>query len=488
MKEVQVDQFASNALWKFFEIIINKIISLVISTILARLLMPNAYGVIALTTVFITFSDIFLLNGFNVALVRKEEISEIDYSTVMFLSLIFSAVIYFFFYMIAPYMASFYKAPELKNVLRDIAVLIFFKSIASVIRAKGTRELKFKQMSVVSIVTTVCASIFGFIFAYKGFGVWALVWQQVILNFMDMLMMIIVFKWRFSFKFSIKVAREMTKFTSGVLGVSFLDFFGNSSSSLVIGKAYSTIDLGYYNRGNAYPETIGLNVYNSINSVLLPTLASRQNDDASLKRVVSKVISLTCYIIFPIMAGFIGISDKFVSVILTDKWNPCIPIIICACFNYSINPIRSIGYNVFYAKGESAKCIKIEVFRTIVLVFNLVFVISVLKKSIYYLAVMSIFVSLIVALITIVFVSRSIKYKITNLLQDISPAAIMSGVMMLIIRLVTLLPVNDVFILVFQIISGIIIYVMLSFITKNSNYVFLKEYAKNKISQKKRAF
>lgn len=485
MNQVSKDQFASNALWKFMEIIVRKMIALVISTILARLLAPEAYGVVALTTVFITFSDIFILNGFNVAVIRKKTVDEEDYSTVMVLSLGFSAIVYVILFFAAPRLALFYNSPELKDVLRVITVLIFFQSVATVIRAKATRELKFKEMSFVSIFGNVAASLIGLVMAYFGFSVWALVAQQVLANFFDMVLLSIAFKWKYIWKFSKSRAGEMLRFTLGVLGASFLDFLGNNANSLVIGRAFDTSELAYYNRGNMYPETVSLNTYNSINSVLLPTLSSRQSDPVAMKKVVRNVVSVTEYIILPMMSGLIAISDRFVGVLLTHKWDLCIPVMICSCLYYSINPIRAIGYSVFYARGESKRNVRIEMTRSIIMIINLITVIILLKKSIYVLAAVNVVIALLVAMFTQYQVNKCIGYRFGELLMDIFPSLIMSVVMGIIVKGITLITKESGVIFVIQLFVGAVAYVFMSIITKNANYRFLMEYVVGKLFKRK---
>ena len=486
MRQISKDQFASNALWKFTEIIVRKVIALVISTILARLLAPEAYGVIALTTVFITFSDIFILNGFNVAILRKDKVEDEDYSTVMLLSLAFSAIVYIILFFAASPLSDFYKSQELTNVLRVITILIFFQSIATVIRAKATRELEFKKMSFVAIIGNVAASLIALIMAFTGMGVWALVAQQVLANFFDMVLLTIVFKWRYTWKFSKIRAREMLKFTLGVLSASFLDFLGNNANSLVIGRAFNTSELAYYNRGNMYPETISLNTYNSINSVLLPTLSSRQNDLEEMKKVVRKVISITEYIILPMMIGLIAISDRFVFVFLTHKWDACIPVMTCACLYYSINPIRAIGYNVFYARGESKHNVRIEIARSIIMIITLVVVIIVLKQSIYVLAASNVVIAFLVALFTQYQVSKCIGYKYRELFVDILPALVMSLIMGAIVKGISLLTSESAAIFVLQLLVGICSYILMSMITKNENFIFIKNYTLNRLLKRKK--
>ena len=195
MEKVTKKQFANSVIWKFTDIMFRKIIGFIIAMLLARLIEPEAYGIIALTTVFIAFSDIFILNGFNVALIQKKIISDKDYSTVFCMSFIFSVILYFSFFFSAPFVADFYNSAELKYVLRIITVVILFQSVTTVIRAKATREMAFKKMAISSSISSVFAGIVGVIFAYYGYGVWALVVQQLLSSCLDMFFMIIFFSW-----------------------------------------------------------------------------------------------------------------------------------------------------------------------------------------------------------------------------------------------------------------------------------------------------
>ncbi len=474
--KVSANQFASNAIWKFTDVIFRKMISLVISVILARLIEPEAYGVIALTTVFITFSDIFILNGFNIAIVRKENISDIDYSTITCMSFLFSVSLYVVFFIAAPYISVFYGVSELREVLRVIMILLFPQAITTVIRAKGTREMAFKKMSISAFLSNVAAGIIGVIMAYYGWGIWALVAQQLLANLFDMIVLMIMFKWNLSFKFSNTVVRQLSKFTFGVLSTSFLDFFGNNTISLVVGRVYSTADLGYYNRGNVIPETIGLNTYNAINSVLLPALASRQNDLDGMKRVARRVMSLTEYIIFPMMFGLIGVSSVLVPLLLTEKWNPSITFMNFFCIYYVVNPIRAIGYSVFYAKGDSKITLRIELLRSVLMLTNLLIVVFILKKSIYWIAVGTTVTSIIVSMVTHYQVKKYIGYSYIELFTDIFPALVMSLIVMLIARLVGFIAIGRLPLLLLQMISGAGFYILASIITKNENYRMLYGY------------
>lgn len=476
MRRVTSNQFASNAMWKFADMISNKLILLVITILLARLIAPEAYGIVALTTVFIAFSDIFIQNGFNIALIRKEIVDEIDYSTVTTMSLVFTVFMYLIIFVAAPYAASFYKSPDLCLVLRIITILLFFRSIVSVIRAKGTRELQFKRMVISAFISNVSAGVIAVVLAYLGWGIWALVVQQLLAGFLDMIIMILIFRWHLSLKISFSVVKGMFKFTAGVLGASFLDFLGNNVSSLIIGKSYSTKDLGYYNRANIFPETIGLNAYNSINSVLLPTLASVQNDRDAMKRVTRKVMSLTEYIILPMMFGLIGVANVLIPVLLTDKWVSSIPLMYFCCISFAINPIRAIGYNVFYARGDSRLSVNIEILRATLMIAGILVVVCVFQKALIYVLLSNVLISLVVAGTTHSKVNLCIGYSFRELCSDILPSLAMSLIMMLLVFWVGSIQMNKVLLLIIQILIGGIVYTGMSLMIKNRNIILLKEY------------
>lgn len=475
MRRVTSNQFANNAMWKFADMISNKLILLVITILLARLITPEAYGVVALTMVFIGFSDIFILNGFNIALIRKETVDEIDYSTVTTMSLVFTVFMYLIIFVTAPYAASFYKSPDLCLVLRIITILLFFRSIVSVIRAKGTRELQFKRMVISAFISNVSAGVIALVLAYLGWGIWALVAQQLLAGFLDMIILMHIFRWHLSLKISFSVVKGMLKFTVGVLGTSFLDFLGNNVSSLIIGKSYSTKDLGYYNRANILPETIGLNAYNSINSVLLPTLASLQNDRDAMKRVTRKVMSLTEYIILPMMFGLIGVANVLIPVLLTDKWVSSIPLMYFCCISFAINPIRAIGYNVFYARGDSRLSVNIEILRA-TLMIGILIVILVFQEALIYVLLSNALISLVVAGATHYRVKSCIGYSFRELYSDVFPSLVMSLIMMSIVLLVGNLQMNKVLLLIIQVLIGGTIYMGMSLVLKNKNFVILKDY------------
>ena len=485
MKRVTSNQFASNAMWKFVDLISNKLILLVITILLARLIAPEAYGIVALTTVFIAFSDIFIQNGFNITLIRKETVDEIDYSTVTTISLLFTILMYLIIFVTAPYAASFYRSPDYCLVLRVITILLFFRSVVTVIRAKATRELQFKKMVISAFISNVSAGIIAVALAYLGWGIWALVVQQLLAGFLDMIIMMIIFRWHLSLKISYSVMKGMFRFTAGVLGASFLDFLANNVCSLIIGKSYSTKDLGYYDRANMFPQTIGLNAYHSINCVLLPTLASLQNDRDDMKRVTRKVMSLTEYIILPMMFGLIGVANVLIPVLLTDKWVPSIPLMYFFCIYYAVIPIRAIGYNVFYAKGDSRLRVSIETLRATLMIVGILAVVFLFQEVLIYVLLSNALISLVIAGATHSKVKLCIGYSFRELCSDILPSLVMSLIMMLLVFWVGSIQMNKVLLLIMQILIGGAAYAGMSLVTNNKNFIILKGYVISYVNKRR---
>lgn len=465
MEQVTANQFSSSIVWRFSDLFSRKLVGLIVSIILARLIAPEAYGVIALTTIFIGFTNIFILTGFNVALIRKEDVQDIDYSTVTTISLVCSLIIYLCCFILAPAFSRFYDSPQLINVLRVMLLVLFFLAIGNIVRAKAMREMQFKKISIISFSSNVSSSIIAVIFAYKGFGVWALVIQQLLASIIDVMLLLIVFHWRLSLKYSHNSAKEMFGFTMGVIGSSFLDFLANNLNGLIIGKTYSTKDLGYYDRGNMFPEVIGANLYGTISNVLFPTLSSCQNDLERMKRITRKVMSFSAFIIYPVLFGLIGISKVMIPVLLTEKWSPCIPLLCLCCLYYIINPIKSIGYSVFYAMGRSKFCVKVELTRVVMMIIGLFFVVL-LEAPIHYVVISNIGVCLIVSLLTHYFVRKVLNYTYSELLKDLAPSLFISLIMLLFTYLIGGTDINRIVLLGVQILGGAGIYLFLSWLFK----------------------
>lgn len=478
MNDSQTSTFANNIMWKMIDLISRKAFGFAISILLARLLMPESFGVIALTTVFIAFTNIFILNGFNVSLIRKAHVEKIDYSTVMTMSLSFVTIINFAIFFLAPYVADFYGINVLCPVLRVMVFGLYFSAVSAVVSAKATRELKFKQMAIPSFTSNALGGVIAVVIAYMGGGVWALVAQHIIASFVIMIWMIILFRFPLSLKFSWDVVRGHLNFSLGVIGTSFLEFLGNHVSSLIIGKVYKSKGLGFYDRAGVLPEMISINLAGAISSVLLPTLAKHQEDLKYVKGLTRKTVSLSFFIIVPVMFGLIGCANIFVPVLLTEKWCPMIPLLYITCVYYAIAPVRTIEYGLLYSMGRSDFAVKVECLRALLMIIGIIVVAIVIKLSIFYVVLTNLLVSFVVSISVHFYVKKIISYSFKEFFYDLMPSLFYSVLMMVMLMIMSKLLGATWISLLSQIIMGALLYFLMSFIAKDQNLIYLKKLIK----------
>lgn len=475
--------FASSAIWKITEAISTKGIALVISIVLARLLMPADYGIVALTTVFISLSTIMVQSGLSTALIRKDKIDGIDYNNGFLLGFAIAIVCYLLFFFTAPAIASFYNEPLLTPVMRVQMLSLFLVAFGNIQTVIITREFRFRELCAANIIANTLGGITGVVLAYKGFGVWSLVFYTLIRDGLSNFVLFLRIKWYPSFKLDISRLRSLVGFSIWVLLATLIDFVGNNYSSTLMGKKYSLGELGLYSKGNQIPEIICLQTFGAISSVLLPTMSSYQNDRPRLKSVCKKLVAVTCYIIFPMMTGLGAIADKLVPFLFTAKWNPCIPVFILACVYFGVNPLRSINMQLIYALGNSKRGVLVEFSRMVMLIVGVTLCAFVFKTSIYGIAAIAALVSVINVLITQIAVRKDIDYGIFEWLGDILPSVLLCIGMGIIVLLVGMVPVGSKTIVMFlQILAGIAAYAVLSVITKNSSFLEVKGILMQKIS------
>lgn len=466
--------FANNIMWKMIDLISRKVFGFAISILLARLLMPEDYGIIALTIVFIAFTNVFILNGFNVALIRKKNVKSIDYSTVLTMSISFVAFVNLIIFFSAPVIADFYKNKELCPVLRAMVLGLFFSAISAVVSAKATRELKFRKMAIPSFCSNALGGIVAVIMAYMGLGVWALVFQHLVASFVGMIWYIIIFDFPLSLKFSGGVVKELYRFTLGVIGTSLLEFLGNHVCSLIIGKTYNSKGLGHYDRSIVFPEMISANISGAISNVLLPTLAQNQNNLDIIKQKTRKTLSLTMFIIIPIMFVMIGSSQVLVPVVLTEKWIPIIPLLcICSLF-YSISPIRSIEYSVLFALGKSKYSSQSESMRALLMIVGIIFISLILEAPLIMVVIVNLIVCAIVTLYIHNFIRKLIGYSYKELIEDLLPTIFMSTIIMILVFGIGQIFEPSLMVLISQILIGIVSIILLSWVCRNQNFIYLK--------------
>ncbi len=338
-------------------------ISLIVSVVLARILLPSDYAAIALVMVFINIANVFVSNGFGNALIQKKNADRMDFSSVFYINLALSAVLYGILYTAAPWIAGFYEMPVLSRVLRVLGIRIIIASINSIQHAYVARNMLFKSFFKATLFGTVLSGIVGVWMAYFGFGVWALVVQYLVNACTDTMFLWFTVRWRPGAGYSWKRARGLFSYGWKLLLSGILDTGYNELRNLVIGKLYSPADLAYYNQGDKYPKLIVVNVNTSISSVLFPVMSHYQDKRARIKAVTRTSVQISSYIMWPFMIGMAAMAEPVIRLTLTDKWLPCVPFLRIFCISYGLWPIHTCNLQAIQALGRSDIFLKLEILK-----------------------------------------------------------------------------------------------------------------------------
>ena len=300
-------------------------VQFILQLILARLLTPSEYGIISLITVFIVLGNVFIQSGFNTALIQKKDVTEEDFSSVFYLSLFVAMLLYKYYFFSAPLISEFYKMNEITMILRVLSIVLLFGAFNSIQNAIISRTMKFRMLFFSSVISMIISGIIGIILAYLGFGVWALVAQQIVNQISITIILWITLKWRPKLVFSFARVRHLFSYGWKLLLSSLIDTLYMNLRSLIVGKIYTSEMLAFYNRGEQFPQIIVSNINGSIQSVMLPTLSAEQENKKRVKEMVRRSIVTSSYILFPIMVGLAVVAEPLVRIILTEKWIECVP-------------------------------------------------------------------------------------------------------------------------------------------------------------------
>ena len=356
----------SGLIWRFMERCGAQGVNFVVSIILARLLAPELYGTIALITVFTAILEIFVDSGMGNALIQKKDADDVDFSSVFYFNMLMCVVLYGVMFISAPYIAKFYKDSELTPIVRVMSLVLIISGLKNVQQAYVSRTMQFKRFFFATLGGTIVAAVVGIWMAYEGYGVWALVAQNLVNKVIDTTVLWFTVKWRPKLLFSIKRLKGLVSYGWKLLASSLLDTVYNNLRQLIIGKLYSSSDLAFYNRGKQFPNFVITNINTSIDSVLFPAMSSQQDDTERVRSMTRRSIKISSYIMWPLMMGLAFTATSIVSLVLTDKWLPCVPFLRIFCFVYVFFPIHTANLNAIKAMGRSDLFLKLEVIKKVI--------------------------------------------------------------------------------------------------------------------------
>lgn len=450
----------TNFLWKFGERLSAQLVTLVVSIVLARILEPDAYGVISILMVFISIANVLVVNGFSSALIQKKDADEVDFSSVFYFSVIFSVVLYIGLFIFAPYIAEWYNMPVLCPTLRVLGLRIIVGAVNSVQQAYVSRKMIFRKFFWATLGGTIFSAFVGLIMAYEGFGVWALVGQYLSNTTVNTVVLWYTVKWRPTLVFSCKRLKGLLSYGWKLLASALIGSIYDNLRTLIIGKRYSNEDLAFYSKGKQFPELIMNNVNLSISSVLFPALSKLQDDRTKVAVASRLCVQVSTSVIAPLMLGMAAVAEPLIRLLLTDKWIPAVPYLQICCIYYLMSSIYIAHLQSYKAIGKSGLSLMMESIDAVV---GIVLVLIVYKQGVMAVA-MTVLLSRGFAFVTcIIYSSRLFNLSIRKLIGDALAPIGIALVMFCIVRLIGRINVHYIALLVIQILAGISIYVALAF-------------------------
>lgn len=460
----------TNFLWRFAERCGAQLVTFIVSVVLARLLEPTIYGTIALVTVFITILNVFVDSGMGNALIQKKDADDLDFSTVFYFNVVICLALYLIMFAISPLIADFYGIPTLVPVIRVLSLTIVISGLKNVQQAYVSRNLLFKRFFFATLGGTLGAAVIGITMAYLGYGIWALVAQQLFNTLVDTIVLWITVKWRPKRMFSFDRLKGLFSYGWKLLLSSLLNTVYNNIRQLIIGKLYTSEDLAYFNRGKQFPNLIITNVNTSIDSVLLPTMSREQGDVSRVKSMTRRAIKTSTYIIAPFMTGLIVCAVPLVRLILTDKWLPCVPFMRIVCMTCLFYPIHTANLNAIKALGRSDLFLYLEIIKKVI---GTILLISTMWFGVYAMAYSLLAESLCGQIVNAWPNKKLLNYGYIDQIKDILPSILLAIGMSVCIYPISFFHTSNIVTLFIQVLAGAAIYFVGSIVFRLDSFQYL---------------
>lgn len=472
----------SGFIYKFAERGASQGVNLIVQIILARILMPEEFGTIALLTVFMTILDVFVTYGFGNSLVVNKKSDDLDFSTCFYFGIFLSLVIYGIVWVSSPYISQFfYGHNELDLLVKVMALRMPISAVNSVQHAYIAKNMRFKMFFYATLIGTILSGILSITMAYNGFGVWALVAQYLSNAFFSTITLWIIAKWRPKWIFSFKRLKAIYDYGWKILAVGLVDTIFGQIRSLVIAKQYSKADLAYYNRGYHFAGFGMQLVEPTIAGVLFPALSNCNDDQKMMKSVTQRVTKTSTFMICGIMGLLAAISQPLILVLLTEKWSNSIIFLQIGCMAYLLRPLQVINNCVIRASGRSGLLLKLDLVKKGIGVLLLLLSMPYGVEAIAW----SLVVTNVIATMINIYPNKDIlKYGYFEQFKDLAVNLALGMVVAIVVWLYTLLSINNLLMLVLQVGTWLILNIGISEILKMDSYIYLKELIFKNLSQK----
>ncbi len=465
-------KITSGFFWKLLERFGIFGVQFVLQIVLARLLAPAYYGMLTMMTIFTTLANVFVQTGFNTALVQNKDITEDDYSSVFWVSFGISVILYIGLFFAAPLIANFYDMPEIVLPFRVLTLMLIPGSLNSIQLAKVTREMDFRKVFFSNIGGALVAGTIGIIMAYCGFGLWALVAQNLTTVTVACIVMAVTVKWRPRFVCDLKRIKVLFAFGWKLLVSSLIDTLYNDLSNLLVGKKYNESTLGYYNKGMQFPQTLISPINGAIQSVLLSAMSEQQDDRSTVRGMTRRSLTVGSLVIFPMMAGLAGVAEPMIQILLGEEWLPSVPYLQIFCISFAFYHVSSSNLQAMNAMGRSDYFLVLEIIKKVIGIIALCIGVFCFDSPIA-IAISAVITVPFGIIVNIYPNKKLINYGVSDQLRDVFPIFAAALLMFLAVYAISFIPVIAILKLAMQIVVGIAIYFALILLFKVESFKYL---------------
>ena len=460
--------------WSFIDNFIGQFISFVVGVVLARLIAPTEFGVIAYIIFFVAILTTFVDCGFTTALVRKNNCTSTDYSTVFYFNLTIGVLLYLLLVFLAPLAESFFEVPGFALILQVGGLSLIINALGSIQLTILTKRIDFKTKAKITISSNILAGIIAIVLAYKGFGVWSLVWRTLLGHFFTSALLWVLNDWRPSMVFSVKSFRELFGFGYKMALSGLIDTISNNIFYPIIGKNFSPATLGQYTRASQFSNLFSSTLTSNIQRVTFPVLSSLQDDPEKLKSGYRKMIKGTMLVTFACMLGLAAVAKPMILILIGEKWLPCVPYLQLMCLSSMLYPLHAMNLNVIMVKGRSDLFLKLEIIKKVLLI-PLIF--TGIYWGVIALLIGDIILSLIAYLLNSYYSANLISYPTKEQIMDILPFLLVSICVSGLVWCITFLEWNSWCTVILQVGAGIGLTMWIYEMMKQPDYREVKQIA-----------
>ncbi|MBQ0047171.1 MAG: lipopolysaccharide biosynthesis protein [Prevotellaceae bacterium] len=460
--------------WSFADSMLGQGITFLVGLVLARLLSPDEYGLIGIIMIFVTVFNAIVDSGFSSALIRKNNATDKDYNTMFLVNLAVSIFLFFAMYFASPLIAQFFQREELTALCRVMGVVVILNALSIVQNTVLTKRLDFKTKTKASFISSLISGVVGVVMAYMGYGVWALVGQQISRQLLNTICLWIFNRWFPNFNFSIESFREMWQFGWKMLASSIIDQTWTQIYQVVIGKCYSPATLGLYTRAHQFADICSRNLTAIVQRVSYPALSMLQDDRVRLKNGYKKVIKVTMLVTFTLMLGLAGCAKSLIIVLIGEQWVECVPMLQVICFSMMFYPLHALNLNMLQVQGRSDLFLKLEIIKKVIAIGPILMGVFI---GIYWMLIGSFFTGLMAYYLNAYYSGPFLKYSIKEQIMDFMPSLIMALAMFAILFGMSYLSLNHLALLPVQIIVGAAFTLTVCEIRKPEEYMEIKSIA-----------